>query len=59
MQGMTVYQVPPPNGDPTAPIIDFASQQKHVIESINPDAKMRKIGRTLQNTVDRCLIAHG
>jgi len=59
MQGATVYQVPPPNGDPTAPIIDFASQQKHVIESINPEAKMRRIGRTLQSAVDQCLIARG
>ena len=53
MPDSSAYQVPPADG------IGFAIQQKHVIDSINPEAKMRSLGKTMQGTIEQCLAERG
>ena len=60
MPDSSAYQVPPADGqDPMGPVIGFAAQQKHVIDSINPEAKMRTLGKTMQGTIEQCLAERG
>jgi len=67
MPNNSAYQVPPGDGqdplgpgqDPMGPVIGFAAQQKHVIDSINPEAKMRTLGKTMQGTIEQCLAERG